>query len=77
MPASFFKAPETGSATSLLHIQNYDRLQENIMNGESFENLWNFLGSWFPDSDLEGFDDDQVVRNFLATSNQMEINRVR
>lgn len=48
-----------------------------MMSTIDFENLWNFLGSWFPDADVEGLDDSQVVRNFLATGNQHEIELVR
>lgn len=42
------------------------------------DEFWNFLGTWFPDADLEGVvDDEQVVRNFLATKNARKIERVR
>ena len=42
------------------------------------DEFWNFLGSWFPDADLEGvLDDQQVVRNFLATKNARKIEQVR
>lgn len=40
--------------------------------------LWNFLGSWFPDADYEGFDtDEEVVQSFLQTGNVEWINTVR
>lgn len=41
------------------------------------DEFWNFLGSWFPDADLEGIDDDlEVVRKFLATKNHRKIQQV-
>jgi hypothetical protein len=41
------------------------------------DEFWNFLGSWFPDADLEGTSDDQqVVRNFLDTKNARKIEQV-
>ena len=44
----------------------------------SYEEFINFIGAWFPDSDLEGVEsDDQVVRNFLATEDKLEIELVR
>ncbi len=45
---------------------------------DEYEEFWNFLGSWFPDADIEGVpSDEQVVRNFLATGNSERINTVR
>ena len=45
---------------------------------DEYEEFWNFLGSWFPDADIEGVDsDEEVVRNFLATGNTEKINTVR
>jgi hypothetical protein len=42
------------------------------------DEFWNFIGSWFPDADLEGVSDDQhVVRNFLDTKNARKIEQVR
>jgi len=42
------------------------------------DEFWNFLGSWFPDSDLEGVpDDEQVIRNFVNTKNATKILQVR
>ena len=42
------------------------------------DEFWNFLGSWFPDADLENVpDDQQVVRNFLGTKNARKIEQVR
>lgn len=41
------------------------------------DEFWNFLGSWFPDSDLEGVEsDDEVVFNFLRTRNTPKIEQV-
>jgi hypothetical protein len=43
----------------------------------NLEEFWNFVGAWFPDADLEGVDDDeQVVRNFVATKNHGRIEQV-
>lgn len=41
------------------------------------ETLWNFLGSWFPDADLEGYSDAEVVQNFLDVGNTPELTKVR
>ena len=42
------------------------------------DEFWNFLGSWFPDADLESVSDDQqVVRNFVKTGNVRKIEQVR
>ena len=41
------------------------------------DEFWNFLGSWFPDADFEGVEDDaQVVRNFIAVGDHEEIHAV-
>jgi hypothetical protein len=41
------------------------------------DEFWNFLGAWFPDSDLEGVEsDDEVVLNFLRTENASKIKQV-
>jgi hypothetical protein len=45
---------------------------------KEYANFWNFLGSWFPDADLEGIDDDQqVVRNYVAINDHRDIALVR
>jgi hypothetical protein len=41
------------------------------------QEFWNFVGSWFPDADLEGvLDDRQVVRNFINTKNTPKVEAV-
>jgi hypothetical protein len=41
------------------------------------QEFWNFVGSWFPDADLEGvLDDRQVVRNFISTKNTPKVEAV-
>jgi hypothetical protein len=48
------------------------------MTPNKYTELWNFLGSWFPDADLEGFDDDAgVVRRFVEVGNKAEIEVAR
>lgn len=44
---------------------------------EEYPKLANFLGTWFPDADLEGLDDPDVIANFLQTPNLDEHNAVR
>lgn len=31
--------------------------------------FWNFLGSWFPDADLEGRNDEEVMKDFVSHGN--------
>jgi hypothetical protein len=41
------------------------------------EEFWNFLASWFPDADLEGFDNDEdVVQSFIDTGNAATVSAV-
>lgn len=42
---------------------------------EKFPLLYNFLGGHFPDSDLEGLSDLQVVENFVRTAKSSELNQ--
>lgn len=44
---------------------------------EKYPKFANFLGAWFPDADLEGLDDKDVIANFLQTPNLDEHNVVR
>lgn len=44
---------------------------------EKCPKLSNFFGSWFPDADLEGLEDHEVVANFLRTPNKSEHDMVR
>jgi len=39
---------------------------------DNYTKLANFLGSWFPDADLEGLDDSEVILEFLRTPNKEE-----
>ena len=44
---------------------------------EKYPKLANFLGTWFPDADLESLNDQDVIANFLQTPNLDEHNAVR
>lgn len=39
--------------------------------------LWEFLGSWFADASLAGYEDGDVVREFLGTATESDIDDVR
>lgn len=39
---------------------------------EDYPKLSNFLGSWFPDADLEEMSDEEVARKFKSISNAVE-----
>jgi hypothetical protein len=47
------------------------------MNTAQFNRLRNFLGAWFPDADIEGLGDKEVVESFLNTPNKQEHGAVR
>ena len=42
----------------------------------SYEKLFNFLGSWFPDMDFEGLTDEDVVKEYKKTVSQAELDSV-
>ncbi len=44
---------------------------------KTYPALFQFLGSWFPDSDFEGLSDSQVAEAFLDTPNDQEHVMVR
>jgi len=44
---------------------------------EKYPDLANFLGSWFPDADLEGLTDNEVTRKFMSVVSTAELEKVR
>lgn len=44
---------------------------------DQYPKLANFFSSWFPDADLDGLEDQDVVAEFLRTPNVDEHNAVR
>ncbi len=47
------------------------------MSLEKRAELANFLGSWFPDADLEGLSDGEIVVQFVRVASAAEVSVVR
>ena len=53
------------------------RLQQLAKFRQQYPTLYNFLGGYFPDADLEGFTSDEAVaRNFAQTESEPAIKKV-